>query len=79
MPVSVGSVVVNPGDIVIGDEDGIIIVLPSQAADILAKSQNKQAAEGDKMAAIRNGTNDVSWVDRELAAKGYEIIDDIWK
>ncbi|SMO85342.1 RraA family protein [Paracoccus laeviglucosivorans] len=79
VPVSVGSVVVNPGDIVVGDEDGIVIIPPAQAQGILAKAQKKQADEGAKMAAIRGGTNDVSWVDRELAAKGCEIIDDFWK
>lgn len=78
-PVSVGSVVVNPGDIILGDEDGVVVVRPADAADILAKAEKKQAAEVAKMAAIRNGTNDTSWVDRELAAKGCEVIDGVWQ
>lgn len=79
VPVSVGSVVVHPGDIIVGDEDGVIVVRPADAADILSKAQKKQASEVAKMDAIRNGTNDVSWVDRELAAKGCEFIDDVWR
>lgn len=78
VPVTVGSVVVHPGDIVVGDEDGIVVIRPMDAPDILRKTQKKNAAEMDKMAAIKSGTSDVSWIDRELTAKGCEIIDGAW-
>jgi len=78
VPVTVGSVVVHPGDIVVGDEDGIVVIRPMDAPDILRKTQKKNAAEMDKMAAIKDGTSDVSWIDRELTAKGCEIIDGAW-
>lgn len=78
VPVTVGSVVIHPGDILVGDEDGIIAIRPADAADILAKTLKKNAAEVEKMAAIRAGTADTSWIDRELAAKGCEVIDAAW-
>lgn len=78
VPVTVGSVVIHPGDIIVGDEDGIVAIRPGDAADILAKTLKKNAAEVEKMASIKGGTADVSWIGRELAAKGCEIIDDAW-
>ncbi|MDH2327046.1 RraA family protein [Cereibacter sp. SYSU M97828] len=78
VPITVGGAVVHPGDIIVGDEDGVVVIRPADAADILQKTRKKQAAEVEKMAAIKAGSADVSWIDRELAAKGCEIIDGIW-
>lgn len=76
VPVSVGSVVIHPGDIIVGDEDGIVAIRPVDAEAILGKTLKKQASEVAKMAAIKAGTVDVSWIDRELEAKGCEFIHD---
>ncbi|GGF75411.1 methyltransferase [Paracoccus acridae] len=76
VPVSVGSVVIHPGDIIVGDEDGIVVIRPADAEVILGKTLKKQAAEVEKMAAIKAGTVDVTWIDRELEARGCEFIHD---
>ena len=76
VPVSVGSVVIHPGDIIVGDEDGIVAIRPADAEVILGKTLKKQAAEVEKMAAIKARTVDVSWIDRELEARGCEFIHD---
>ena len=39
VPVKVGGVVVHPGDIVVGDVDGVVIVPKGQAAAVLAMAQ----------------------------------------
>ncbi len=43
--VSVGGVVVNPGDMVLADEDGVMIVTPEEAEAYLAYGQEKEAWE----------------------------------
>lgn len=78
VPVTVGGVVIHPGDILVGDEDGLVAIRPSDAQPVLDKTRLKQAAEAEKMAAIRAGRADVSWIDRELAARGCEVIDAAW-
>lgn len=45
VPVSVGGVIVHPGDIVVGDVDGVVIVPRAKAADVLAMSQEIDARE----------------------------------
>ncbi|MCJ8139885.1 RraA family protein [Falsirhodobacter halotolerans] len=78
VPVTVGGVVIHPGDIIVGDEDGLVAIPPADARDILTMTRAKQAAEQDKMAAIKAGTADTSWIDRALADKGCEILDCVW-
>jgi len=62
--------VVHPGDIIIGDGDGVLCVPMDEAEDILNKAQAKLAAETAQMQAIAEGKNDRSWVDATLTKLG---------
>lgn len=79
VPVSCGGIVVNPGDIVVGDGDGIVVINPQDAPVILEKAKAKYAKEQAIFKAIAEGTRDKSWIDKELTARGCEIIDDYYK
>lgn len=70
VPISMGGMVIHPGDIMIGDSDGVLAVPLADAADILAKTEAKQDAETRQMKAIAEGTNDRTWVDKALRAAG---------
>ncbi len=39
VPIQCGGVVVNPGDIVVGDRDGVVVVPAGQAAEVLANAR----------------------------------------
>ncbi|MEQ9326797.1 MAG: RraA family protein [Rhodospirillales bacterium] len=67
--------VIEPGDLVLGDADGVLSVPRAEAAAILKATQAKQAAEQVQMAEIEAGTLDRSWVDAALKAKGCEFLD----
>lgn len=70
VPISLDGMVVEPGDIVIGDIDGVLCVPIDEAAVILKKTLQKNEAEAKQMKAIAEGTNDRSWVDEALRARG---------
>jgi len=70
--VSVGGMVVAPGDIMVGDQDGVLAVPQAEAQDILALAQAQQAQEAAILRSIADGTIDRSWVDRVLAGKGLQ-------
>lgn len=53
--VSIDGNVVQPGDFVVGDEDGIVFFSPSEATELLAKAAHQIAAEGAIIERIRAG------------------------
>lgn len=70
IPISCGGVTVHPGDILVGDEDGVVVINPKDAPSILEKTRQKMELEANDMAAIKNGTWDRTWVDNLLREKG---------
>jgi regulator of RNase E activity RraA len=63
VPVTVGGMVVNPGDIVLGDQDGLLAFAPSLAPDLIEKALTQHQREEATMQAIREGRWDRSFVD----------------
>jgi 4-hydroxy-4-methyl-2-oxoglutarate aldolase len=45
VPVRVGGIMVHPGDIIVGDVDGVVVVPKAQAAQVLAMAQEIDARE----------------------------------
>lgn len=74
-PVMCGGLVVNPGDIVVGDADGIVVINAADAPDILQKARAHNAKEAKTMKDIENLAWDRTWVDAALKAKGCEFIE----
>ena len=54
-PVSAGGVIVNPGDIILGDDDGVVVVPLAQAGEILEKSDARVAKEAGILEKLRAG------------------------
>lgn len=73
--ISCGGVTVNPGDILIGDEDGVVVIAPQDAADVLAKAKATVTKEVGMMDDIVNRKWDRTWVDKVLRDKGCEYFD----
>jgi len=55
-PISCGGVGVEPGDVIVGDEDGVTVVPADSAEDILRASREKLEQEANAREAISNGT-----------------------
>ena len=70
VPVTIGGLVVAPGDIVVGDEDGLLAVHPHDARRILELVRMKARDEEQQKRAIVEGRYDRAWVDQALADRG---------
>lgn len=70
LPVTVGGMLVHPGDILVGDADGVVVVPAADALAVAAKAREKIAVEQATIAAIRAGSYDSRWVDVLLKQKG---------
>ena len=68
--VAIDGMVIEPGDLVIGDWDGVLSIPLDDVESILKKTNDKQAAEAVDMAKIEAGEWDRSWVDKTLKDRG---------
>ena len=63
VPVTVGGMVVRPGDIIVGDQDGLCAFSPAIADGVIAKALEQHAKEEATMKSIREGRWDRSFLD----------------
>ncbi len=67
---------VNPGDIVLGDEDGVIFIRPEEAPELLDKVRKIQENERKILDTMKKeGTYIRPWVEEKLRALGVEYTD----
>jgi len=70
-PISIGGVSVNPGDLVVGDADGVTVIERAKAMDLLPLAAEKVAAETKRIADIRSRRAlRPGWLDGALRAAG---------
>ena len=75
VPVACGGISVYPGDIVVADADGVIVIPRNDAAAVLAAAQRFHEQDAAKVEAAAAGKANRAWVMKKLVAKETEIID----
>jgi len=70
VPVAIDGMVIHPGDLVLGDRDGLLCVPFDDAEEILAATRKKMELEKKMLADIAAGTLDTSWIDATLKRIG---------
>jgi regulator of RNase E activity RraA len=68
--VTVGGMIVNPGDLIIGDDDGVVAIPPKEARAVAEATRKKAAAEAATLDAIAKRKYDDAWIEKTLKAKG---------
>lgn len=76
-PIVCAGALVHPGDVVVADDDGVVIVPREKAADILAKSKAREEKEEKTRARLSAGELglDIYGFRERLAAKGLKYVD----
>lgn len=70
LPVNLGGMTVEPGDLVLGDMDGVVSVGRADLEAVLTAARRKHAAEQSQMRQTEDETVDKSWIDKVLEQKG---------
>ncbi|MEX2468437.1 MAG: RraA family protein [Pseudohongiellaceae bacterium] len=65
-PVSCGGVVVNPGDIIVGDKAGIVVIRKEFAQETLQRLNEQKLTLDPYVASVKKGDFSNEWVDRYL-------------
>jgi regulator of RNase E activity RraA len=69
-PVSAGGIVVYPGDIIVGDLSGVVVVPAEIAGELIVRLESAKAKESDYTAAVARGDFSNDWVDTLLLENG---------
>lgn len=69
VPIVCGGVVVEPGDLVAGDEDGVVVIPQKELAEVLAAAEVREQKEGALRAKLREGATTIELLGLEEALR----------
>jgi regulator of RNase E activity RraA len=72
-PVCVGGIVVHPGDVIVGDLNGVVVVPRELAEELVDRLAGRELAEAGYTAAVARGDFSNAWVDDILTASGVAV------
>ncbi|MBI1218641.1 MAG: 4-carboxy-4-hydroxy-2-oxoadipate aldolase/oxaloacetate decarboxylase [Rhodobacteraceae bacterium] len=80
VPVSVAGVTVNPGDLILGDADGVLVVPPELVEQSVERAEARIAKEADQRSKMDAGAimADLIGLDTMLKAAGIAEVDGCW-
>ena len=70
VPIAIDGMVVHPGDLMLGDADGLLCVPYDSLQSVLEATQQKMVIEKQMLADIAAGTLDTTWIDATLQRIG---------
>ncbi|MEG1326910.1 MAG: 4-carboxy-4-hydroxy-2-oxoadipate aldolase/oxaloacetate decarboxylase [Janthinobacterium sp.] len=71
--VTIGDVAIDPGDVIVGDQDGVVVVKRHEVDAVLRKSRQREEKEAQFRQQIRDGATTVDLLDLEETLRRLEL------
>ncbi|MCD1634748.1 RraA family protein [Martelella mediterranea] len=75
LPIALGTMIVHPGDLIVGDRDGVLAVPRSSVGAVLTRAETKHASEEAQLQDTLQGAYKGDWIDQTLHQLGCEFMD----
>lgn len=75
LPIALGGAVVEPGDIVLGDGDGVVVVPRWRIAEAMRALDDVRAKEAEMDRLVKSGLKSPGWLDTVLAGDGVRYVE----
>jgi regulator of RNase E activity RraA len=72
-PICCGGIVVNPGDVIVADGAGVVVIPQEIASDLLKRLRNQKISQAAYLASVKRGDFSNAWVDRILLEAGCSV------
>ena len=72
-PISAGGIVVQPGDVIVGDLNGVVVAPRDIAGELLRRLRERAAVEAEYTAGVARGDFSNAWVDAILREGGVAV------
>lgn len=72
-PICCGGIVVNPGDVVVADGAGIVVVPQEIACNLIKRLRSYKAGQAAYLASVKRGDFSNDWVDKVLVSAGCTV------
>ncbi len=76
LPISLGGVTVNAGDVVIGDQDGVVVIAREALEDVLVALAGVKVKESTMDQLVANGATSPPGFEQLIAEKGVRYVDE---
>ena len=73
VPIAIGDVIINPGDIIVGDRDGVAVVAADQVDQVIAASLARERKEDELRAGIEQGRTTVELMGLRPTLERFEL------
>jgi regulator of RNase E activity RraA len=70
VPIAIDGMVIHPGDLMVGDADGLLCIPFDDVEEVLAATHKKMALEKQMLQDIEAGALDTAWIDDTLRRIG---------
>jgi len=75
VPIACGSVVVNPGDLVVADEDGVVVVPPDAVEDVLDGAEALHSSHEEAHKVLRRGeVTSIDKITTDFLRQGLDVV-----